>query len=95
MSNAPSASDEPARRRRRRRLRVALLCAIGLLYVFSVPWYRATGDEVGLVFGLPDWVAVALGCYVAVACLNAVAWLLTEVGDEAAAPPRSDGGAAE
>jgi hypothetical protein len=36
-----------------------------------------------LVFGLPDWVAVALGCYLAVAILNALAWLLTDIPERA------------
>jgi hypothetical protein len=31
--------------------------------------------------GLPDWVAVALLCYAAVAVLNSLAWLLTDVPD--------------
>lgn len=65
----------------RRRLRIGLLAAIALLYAVSVPWYRATGDRVELVFGLPDWVAFALGCYVAVAVLNSIAWLISEVSD--------------
>ncbi len=63
-------------------LRRGLLLAIGLLYLISIPWYRTTGAEPELVFGLPDWVAVALACYVGVALLNTVAWLLTDVPDE-------------
>jgi hypothetical protein len=62
-------------------LRRGVLALIGLLYVVSVPWYRETGSPVDIVFGLPDWVAVALACYVGVAILNGVAWLLTEVRD--------------
>ncbi len=69
------------RRRRGARLRSALLLAIALLYVLSIPWYRVPGSAPSLIFGLPDWVAVALGCYVAVALLNSVAWLLTDVPD--------------
>ena len=65
----------------RRRARSLLLLGIGVLYVLSVPWYRDTDAPLRLLFGLPDWVAVALGCYVAVAVLNAVAWLLTEIPD--------------
>ncbi len=63
-------------------MRGLLLIAIGVLYVISVPWYRDTGAEVTLVFGLPDWVAWALACYVLVAVLNAIAWLLTDMGEE-------------
>ncbi len=63
-------------------LRRGLLLAIGLLYLISIPWYRTTGAEPVLVFGLPDWVAVALACYVGVALLNTVAWLLADVSDE-------------
>jgi hypothetical protein len=38
-----------------------------------------------VVLGLPDWVAVALGCDLLAAILNAVAWSLTVVDDP---PPR-------
>ncbi len=74
----------PLRARERQRwaprLRRALLYSIGALYALSIPWYR--GDAPArLVFGLPDWVAVALLCYAAAAALNAVAWLLTEIPD--------------
>jgi hypothetical protein len=68
-------------------LRRLLLGAIGVLYVVSVPWYRESGAEPEIWLGLPDWVAVALGCYVAVAILNSIAWLLTEVED---APPEPE-----
>ena len=63
-------------------MRRILLAVIAGLYVLSIPWYRGAGEPARVVFGLPDWVAVALGCYVAVAVLNSVAWLLTEVPDE-------------
>lgn len=66
-------------------IRTALLLAIGLLYVLSIPWYRDPDAPLRLVFGLPDWVAVALGCYAGVAVLNALAWLRTEVRDESTA----------
>lgn len=65
----------------RARIRRGLLAAILLLYAVSIPWYRESGEVPEIVFGLPDWVAVALGCYAAVAVLNALAWLLTEVAD--------------
>ncbi len=64
-----------------RAVRRLLLLAIVLLYIVSIPWYRPTGAEPAIVFGLPDWVAMALGCYVAVALLNSLAWLLTDVSD--------------
>ncbi len=70
----------------RRRVRRALLLAIAVLYAVSIPWYRPTGAEPELWLGLPDWVAVALLCYVGVAVLNCVAWLLTDVRD----PDRED-----
>ena len=57
-------------------MRRALLIGIGLLYVASVPWYRDIDAPLRIVFGVPDWVAVAIGCYAAAACLNAAAWLL-------------------
>ena len=31
-----------------------LLLAIGVLYVFSIPWYREAGAAPSLVLGLPD-----------------------------------------
>jgi hypothetical protein len=70
----------------RRRLRRTLLVGIALLYVLSVPWYRESGAELRLILGLPDWVAIALVCYVGVALLNAWAWLVTEVSDDDAGP---------
>ena len=61
--------------------RGVLLVMIVALFAVSIPWYREAGGLPETVFGLPDWVAVALGCYVAVALLNCVAWLLTDVRD--------------
>lgn len=66
-----------------RHLRRLLLCGIALLYLLSVPWYRAAGEVPELWFGLPDWVAVALACYAASAVLNAAAWWITDVDDTA------------
>ncbi len=65
----------------RRMLRRGLLVAIVILYAVSIPWYRETGQLPEIVFGLPDWVAMALGCYILVALLNCIAWLLTDVAD--------------
>jgi len=72
-----------------RRIRTALLAAIGVLYVVSLPWYRDPEAPVETVYGFPDWVAVAIACYVGVAVLNAAAWLLTEIRD----PGTEDGDA--
>lgn len=58
-----------------------LLAAIGLLYVVSIPWYRESGAESPTAFGFPDWVTVSIACYIAIAILNAIAWLLTDVPD--------------
>jgi hypothetical protein len=57
------------------------LVAIAALYVASVPWYRSGDQPLRIWMGLPDWVAVALLCYVGVALLNAVAWSVAEVHD--------------
>jgi hypothetical protein len=65
----------------RARARALLLVLIGVLYVVSVPWYREASDRPGTLWGLPDWVAVAIACYVAAAVLNAAAWLLTDIPD--------------
>jgi len=70
----------------RRRVRGVLLVAIVALYVASIPWYRRGGAEAQMWLGLPDWVAVALACYVGVAILNGVAWLTTEIDDPEPVP---------
>ena len=75
----------------RARLRRVLLALIALLYVMSVPWYRETDAPLQLQFGLPDWVAVAIACYVAVAVLNVFAWRLTEIPDALDPVRDSDG----
>ena len=67
-------------------LRSFCLVAIAVLYGLSVPWYRETGETPDLWLGLPDWVAVAVLCYVGVAVLNSVAWLATPFEDP---PPAS------
>jgi hypothetical protein len=59
-------------------LRRWLLAGVAALYVASVPWYRETDAAPATWFGLPDWVAVAVFCYVGAAILNAVAWWLRE-----------------
>ena len=66
---------------RKRWIRAGLLVAIAALFALSIPWYRPSGAHPSLVAGLPDWVSVALGCYVGVAVLNACAWMLTDVPD--------------
>ena len=62
-------------------LRSALLSVIGVLYVVSIPWYRESGAQSGTFLGFPDWVAVSIGCYFAIAILNSIAWLLTDIPD--------------
>lgn len=69
------------RARRRRRWRRSLLAVVAALYVVSVPWYRTSDGVVATWLGLPDWVTVAVLCYVAAALLNAAAWLLTDLHD--------------
>ena len=64
-----------------RRVRRALLAVIGVLFAVSIPWYRRGGEEVELWLGLPDWVSLAILCYVGIAALNSVAWLLTDIPD--------------
>ncbi len=61
--------------------RRALLAVIAALYAVSIPWYRDAGAEPRIWLGLPDWVVVALVCYVGVAILNAWVWLGVEVAD--------------
>lgn len=70
------------------RLRAVLFLLIGALYAVSIPWYREPGAEAGRWLGLPDWVAVALVCYLAVAILNSLAWAFSDMSDDA--PPDGD-----
>ena len=58
------------------------MCIRDRLYVISIPWYREAGQTPAIWLGLPDWVAVAVLCYVAAAACNALAWLVTDVPDE-------------
>jgi len=74
----------------RRRLRHLLLLGIGLLYLVSIPWYRGADATPAVWLGLPDWVAVAVLCYLGVAVLNTAAWLLTDVPEPA---PEADASA--
>jgi len=83
-----AATPPAGRRSTANGVRRVLLAAIGVLFVISIPWYRG-GVEPSIWFGLPDWVVVALACYVAVAVLNSIAWLLTEVSDGDDEPPGS------
>ncbi len=76
-------SNEP---RKGSRLRAGLLGMIAVLYLLSVPWYRADDQPLRLLFGLPDWVAVAVLCYGLIAVLNSVAWSRTVVDDAAPLP---------
>jgi hypothetical protein len=69
----------------RRRLRRVCFAGIAACYVLAVPWYRSGAAPPAIVAGLPDWVAVALGCYVVAGALNAVAWCLADVPDHAGA----------
>ena len=66
----------------RARLRGLLLVLIALLYVVSIPWYRESGEQPEIWWGLPDWVTVAVLCYLAAAVCNAGAWLLTDMPEE-------------
>ena len=68
----------PERPRWARSLRRVLLCSIGVLYAASIPWYRGDAPT-AMIFGLPDWVTVAILCYAAAAILNSAAWMLTDI----------------
>lgn len=77
--------------RPRRVVHFGCMILIVLLYIISVPWYRDDGAPLRLWLGLPDWVAVALICYVAVAILNAIAWAVADVPDSWEDLSSSDG----
>jgi hypothetical protein len=68
----------------RPRLRRLLLVSVLALYAISIPWYRQGGEVPEIVLGVPDWFALALGCYAGVALLNAIAWLITDIEDPVA-----------
>lgn len=68
--------------RPRRLARRTLLVVVALLYAASIPWYRSGATPPSLWAGLPDWVAVALGAYVAAAVLTSLAWLLTDIPED-------------
>ncbi|MCH2171120.1 hypothetical protein MK489_10085 [Myxococcota bacterium] len=74
----------------RARIRGGLLGFIGVAYLVSIPWYREPGATVPLLWGLPSWVTVAIGCYVVVAVANCLAWLLTEIDDAPRDEDRDD-----
>ncbi len=93
MSDRPAADPHAttgAMHGRRSTLRTFLLVAIGLLYLASIPWYWAAAAAPPLWFGLPSWVTVAVGCYFAAACLNAVAWWVTPISDSIEGSPEGD-----
>jgi hypothetical protein len=58
--------------------------------VASIPWYREPGSPVEIWLGLPDWVTVALGCYVVAAVLNALAWYRSDVPDRETPRPSAE-----
>jgi len=64
------------------RRRLHCLIGIGLLYGASIPWYRDDAAPLRIWLGLPDWVTVAILCYVGVAILNGLAWRWTEIPDD-------------
>jgi hypothetical protein len=63
-------------------VRWLLLLGVAVLFTLSVPWYRTAGAAPKLWLGLPDWVTVAIGCYVGAAFLNAAAWMLTDIPED-------------
>ena len=77
------------RTRRWQRVYFSCLIAIAGLYILSVPWYRERDEPLEIWLGLPNWVAVALLCYVGVAILNSIAWSVVEISDEADNPEAS------
>ncbi len=44
--------------------------AIGLLYLFSIPWWFRAGEP-AFVFGMPTWALASLGCTLAISGLTA------------------------
>ncbi|WP_062262881.1 hypothetical protein [Endozoicomonas arenosclerae] len=59
-------------------LRTALQLLMLFLLILSVPWYRTPGTEPVIYLGMPDWVLIALTCYVVVIFINLLLWLSRE-----------------
>ncbi len=89
----PGNPPAPGAARGHPRARFFWLALIAILYIVSIPWYRDAGAPLRLVGGLPDWVAVALGCYLLSALANVFAWSATPIeetvpdGEPSANPP--------
>ncbi len=47
---------------------------IAVLLVIAFPWYREADRPPVFWWGLPDWLVVAVCCFVGIAILNAYAW---------------------
>ena len=77
-----------------------LFAVIGLLYVFSIPWWFPAGEP-GFFFGMPTWAVASLGCTLAISGLTAFLALRRwddDFEDPHADPPgdgRPPGGSAE
>jgi hypothetical protein len=67
---------------RRRTVYSGCLAAIAGLYILSVPWYRDLDEPLEIWLGFPNWVTVALLCYVGVAILNSIAWSMVEIPED-------------
>ncbi len=46
-----------------------------ILLIMSVPWYRSDEQMSNTLFGFPEWVMVAIACYLAVTLINIGIWL--------------------
>lgn len=72
--------------RDRKIIHLVCMSLIAALYIASVPWYRSDDEPLRIWLGLPDWVAVALLCYVGVAIVNAIAWSVRDISDDLEPP---------
>ncbi|WP_252178241.1 hypothetical protein [Endozoicomonas sp. 4G] len=56
-------------------LRTALQLLMFSLLILSVPWYRTPGATPKIYLGMPDWVVLALSCYILVIFINLLLWV--------------------
>ena len=65
------------------RIRPLLLSLLPILILISVPWYRDTNSEprFSLQAGIPDWVTVAIVCYLLHAIISACIWVFFPPAD--------------
>tara|TARA_B100000029_G_C16916558_1_gene719768 strand:+ start:151 stop:366 length:216 start_codon:yes stop_codon:yes gene_type:complete len=68
-------------------IRRGALIGIGLLFIMAIPWFWDPNEKPEIIFGLPDWAAWSLLCFIGVAVLNAISWTFTDLDGDAGDGP--------